>query len=370
MIHILNDYSGSIRSNGSRVRDLLRIQNSLSYQFGGDEMAVRWTEKKAWKWYTAQPWIVGCNFIPSTAGNQLEMWQRESYDAETISRELGWARDLHFNTVRVYLHDLVWHADPEGFKERINLFLDSAAHNRIRPIFVFFDDCWNQEPSLGKQPDPRAGVHNSIWLQSPGSKVVRNPSGWGRISEYVGDIVGHFRSDERILLWDLYNEPGNNKLGEASLGLLKEVFTWARDARPTQPLSVGVWFNNQVLNEFQLGASDIVTFHNYNDAEHLVEQIRALGGYRRPLICTEYMARSRDSQFKTHLPIFKRMRVGCLSWGLVSGRTQTIYPWGSKEGSHKPSKWFHDILKRDGTPFDVEEVSFIKRIVTEDQNIA
>ncbi len=330
-------------------------------------MAARWSRKKAWEWYAGQPWIVGCNFIPSTAGNQIEMWQKDFFDIETIGRELDWAKGLGFNTIRVYLHDLVWQADPEGLKDRMDLLLDSAAHNGIRPIFVFFDDCWNQEPSLGRQPDPRPGVHNSIWVQSPGSRIVKDPSRWGRLSEYVRDVVDHFKSDERVMLWDLYNEPGNNKLGETSLRLLRSVFIWAREAGPTQPLSVGVWFDNQALNEFQLEASDIVTFHNYHDSENLVEQIRSLGEYKRPLICTEYMARSRGSRFETHLPIFKRERVGCLNWGLVSGRTQTIYPWGSQEGSPEPREWFHDILRGDGTPFDAGEASIIKRIIAKDQ---
>ena len=330
-------------------------------------MEAKWSRKMAWDWYAVQPWIVGCNYIPSTAGNQIEMWQGESFDIETIGRELGWAKSLGFNTVRVYLHDLVWQVDPEGLMERMDIFLDSAVRNRIRSIFVFFDDCWYQESRLGKQPDPRSGVHNSIWVQSPGSKIVRNPSDWGRLSEYVKDVVGNFRSDERVLLWDLYNEPGNNKLGEASFRLLRGVFKWAREAGPSQPLSIGVWFDNQVLNDFQLGESDIITFHNYNDAENLSEQIHVLGEFERPLICTEYMARSRGSRFETHLPIFKRERVGCLNWGFVSGRSQTNFPWGSKEGSPEPEEWFHDILRRDGTPFDAGEVSLIKRIIAEDQ---
>ena len=329
-------------------------------------MAAMWSRKKAWEWYNEQPWIVGCNFIPSTAGNQLEMWQAESFDINTIKRELGWAGDLGFNAVRVYLHDLVWQTDPEGLRRRMELLLDSASRVGIRPIFVFFDDCWNQEPRLGRQPEPRPGVHNSIWMQSPGTRIVRDSSKWERLADYVRDIIGYFRADERILLWDLYNEPGNNKLGDASLGLLREAFRWAREAAPKQPLSVGVWFDNQVLNEFQLNASDIVTFHNYHDAKDLTKQIHALEEYERPLICTEYMARSRWSRFETHLPIFKRERVGCLCWGFVDGRTQTIYPWGSQEGSLEPAEWFHDILRRDGTPFDSDELSVIKRTIVED----
>ena len=326
-------------------------------------MTARWSEKRAWGWYRGQPWIVGCNFTPSTAGNQIEMWQRESFDIETIRRELGWAGDLGFNTARVYLHDLVWGADPDGLKERMDLFLDSATRVGIRPVFVIFDDCWNKEFSLSKQPEPRPGVHNSVWVQSPGSRVVTDPTGWGQLEEYVKDILDSFGSDERILMWDLYNEPGNNKLEEASLGLVKSVFSWAREAGPSQPLSVGVWFDNAALNEYQLGASDVITFHNYNDAANLEAQIKHLSGYGRPLICTEYIARTRGSRFETHLPLFKREGVGCINWGFVNGRTQTIYPWGSPEGSPEPKPWFHDLLRGDGTPFNVGETSFIRDII-------
>jgi len=326
-------------------------------------MVTGWSRKKAMNWYVGQPWIVGCNFTPSTAGNQIELWQEESFDVETIMRELGWAGDLGFNTVRVYLHDLVWLADPGGFKARMNLLLDAASRFGIHVMFVFFDDCWNQKPSLGEQPAPRPGVHNSIWVQSPGSSIVTDPSRWGRLEDYVRDVIGSFRSDERVLLWDLYNEPGNNDLGEASLGLLKSVFKWARGVDPSQPLSAGVWFDNPTLNEFQLGASDVITFHNYKDVASLERQIESLKAHRRPLICTEYMARSRGSRFETHLPVFRRERVGCICWGLVSGRTQTMYPWGSPACSPEPSVWFQDILRRDGTPFDAGEVSLIRNTI-------
>jgi hypothetical protein len=326
-------------------------------------MATRWSRKKAWNWYEGQPWIVGCNFTPSTAGNQIELLQEESFDIKTIRRELSWASDLRLNTIRVYLHDLVWLADLDGFKARMNLLLDAASRFGIHPIFVIFDDCWNQSPSLGKQPTPKPGVHNSIWVQSPGSRIVTDPSKWRRLEDYVRDVISSFRSDERILLWDLYNEPGNNNLGETSLGLLKSAFKWAREARPTQPLSVGVWYNNPTLNEYQLSASDVITFHNYKDLTSLENNIEDLKAYGRPLICTEYMARTMGSRFETHLPVFRRERVGCINWGLVSGRTQTIYPWSSPEGSPEPREWFHDILRRDGTPFDSGEVSLIKKII-------
>src|SRR5947207_11430450 len=137
-----------------------------------------WSAKKANDWYKQQGWLVGCNFLPSTAINQLEMWEAQTFDTVTIKRELGWAEGLGFNTLRVFLHNLVWENDPSGFKERVNIFLNIASRHHIKPLFVFFDDCWNPEPAYGKQPLPKRGVHNSGWMRSPNMSVHNDPAKW------------------------------------------------------------------------------------------------------------------------------------------------------------------------------------------------
>lgn len=322
----------------------------------------QWSAAKANKWYSKQPWLVGCNFIPSTAINQLEMWQADTFDPKTIDRELGWAEKIGFNTVRVFLHDLAWQADRKGFKQRMNKYLEIADKHGIRTMFVLFDDVWNRNPKIGKQPAPIPGVHNSGWMTSPGPKIVINPKEWPRLEKYVKDILTSFGKDRRVLIWDLYNEPGNNKLGAKSLPLVKAVFQWAWDVRPSQPVTIGIWFNNKKLNQYQLQNSDVITFHNYRDAKNLRKEIARLKKRDRPIICTEYMARTRNSKFQTHLPIFKETNVGCYNWGLVSGKTQTIYPWGSPKGAPEPKVWFHDIFRADGTPFDPEEVKLIRKL--------
>ena len=323
---------------------------------------ARWTEEQANSWYKKQPWLVGCNFIPSTAINQLEMWQPDTFDPKTIDRELGWAADLGMNTVRTFLHDLAWEQDPKGFKERVGKFLDIAAKHKIRPLLVIFDDCWNQSPKPGKQPSPIPGVHNSGWVQSPSSAVVENPRKWDRLEKYVKDVVGAFAKDERVLAWDLYNEPGNGGLDAKSLPLVKAVFQWARAAGPAQPLSVGVWYGNKTLNDYQLAESDVITFHNYNNADNLRTEIKNLKKLGRPVICTEYMARKQNSLFASCLPVFKEERVGAYKWGLVSGKTQTIYPWGSPKGAPEPMPWFHDIFRADGAAYDPKEMAVIKKL--------
>ena len=328
----------------------------------------KWSDVKVKEWCAETGWLRGCNFNPSTAINQLEMWQQDTFDPATIDRELGWAADLGFNSMRVYLHNLAWEADADGLKKRMNEFLEIATKHNISTMFVLLDDCWGNNPQIGKQPDPIPGVHNSGWVQSPGTKIVVDSSQWNNIESYVKDIVSTFAADKRIVLWDLYNEPGNNGLINKSLPLLKSVFKWAREAGPSQPVSVAVWNyapEFAVLNEFSIEQSDIITFHHYASLDLLKHEIEKLRKNNLPLICTEWMARTNDSRFETHFPFLKEENIGCYNWGFVSGKTQTIYPWGSKEGTPEPEIWFHDILRKNGTPFDKKEVELIKKLTKE-----
>ncbi len=322
-----------------------------------------WNKEKANKWYKEQGWLVGADFLPSTAINQLEMWQAETFDTATIDKELGWAAGIGMNVMRVYLHDLAWKADAVGFKKRMDNFLGIAAKHKIKILFCIFDDCWNPDAKTGIQPQPKPGVHNSGWVRSPNIIVHNDPSQWSYLQKYVTDILTTFKNDKRILMWDLYNEPANSGYGLTSFPLLKKIFQWAWAVRPAQPLTVGVWFMDfPEINKYQLDNADVITFHNYSDTVSIKGAIDSLQKRGRPVICTEYMARTNNSKFETHLPVLKRYNIGAINWGLVSGKSNTIFPWGSKEGSPEPQPWFHDIFKKDGTPYDIKEVKLIKQL--------
>jgi len=322
-----------------------------------------WTKQQANDWYKKQGWLVGADFLPSTAINQLEMWQAETFDSATIDRELGWAHNIGMNVMRVYLHDLAWQEDPEGFKNRMNRYLAISTKNQIKTLFTIFDDCWNPDPVIGKQPDPKPGIHNSGWVRSPSKTVHDDATQWTYLEKYVKDVLTTFRNDDRVLMWDLYNEPGNSSYNETSMPLLKKVFEWAWAVRPSQPLTAATWYDNKDFNTFQLANSDIITIHNYNDAENLEKELKEKAKLGRPIVCSEYMARPRNSRFQTHLPIFKKYNVGAINWGLVSGKSNTIYQWSKPipDGS-EPELWFHDIFRKDGTPYDKKETEFIKAI--------
>lgn len=321
-----------------------------------------WSEHQANEWYKAWGWLRGSDFIPSTAINQLEMWQAETFDTATINREFGWAESIGLNSMRVYLHHTAWEIDREGFKDRVDQYLGIADRHGISTIFVFFDDCWNPVYKTGKQPDPKPGIHNSGWIRDPGDLIHQDSTLAVTLEVYVKDVLKRFSSDKRIVLWDLYNEPGNSGYGNKSMPLLQKVFQWGREINPSQPLSVGVWNKELIdLNNYQLTNSDVITYHNYADpAEHQqwIDSLRTYGG---PLICTEYMARTRNSRFDNIMPLLKKENIGAYNWGLVAGKTNTIYAWDTPMPDGKePKVWFHDIFRKDGTPYKKEEVTIIK----------
>jgi hypothetical protein len=323
-----------------------------------------WSVEKATEWGKNMPWLRGSDFTPSSAINQLEMWQAETFDPVTIDRELGWAESIGMNCMRVYLHHLAWEIDREGFKKRMNDYLSIADKHGIKTIFVIFDDCWNPVYSAGKQPDPKPGVHNSGWVRDPGELIYTNPETVNILEEYVNDILLTFSNDKRIALWDLYNEPGNSGYGNRSMALLAKTFEWGRKVNPSQPLSCGVWSDNlKELNAFQLKNSDVITYHNYSDEVNHQKMIDSLKLLNRPMICTEYMARRNNSTFGNIMPILKAQNIGAINWGLVSGKTNTIYAWDTPiaDGS-EPALWFHDIFRKDGSPYKKEEVDLIKEL--------
>lgn len=350
-----------------------------------NEPGTRWSVEKANQWYEEKGWLIGANYTPRTAINQLEMWQAETFDPETIDQELGWAEDLGFNTMRVYLHDLVWKNDKEGFIKRIDQFLDIADSHDIGIMFVLLDGVWHPNPKWGKQPEPTPHVHNSGWVQSPGAEVLSDTTKWGYLEDYVKGVLTEFGDDERVYIWDLFNEPDNtndraygdielDNKKEQALKLLKKSFKWARQANPSQPITSGLWYGDwsnpdslKAMDKFMLEHSDVITFHAYEGPKVMRERIKALKRYNRPMFCTEYMARPRGSTFENELPILRENNVGAYNWGFVNGKTQTIYPWDSwdKKYTSEPDPWFHDILRANGTPYDSTETALIKKYTSE-----
>ncbi len=369
--------------HGRRLVVILAVLCTVTLVAQAPATSGRWSEARAAQWYAAQPWLVGSNYIPATAINELEMWQAETFDPATIDKELGWAEDLGMTTMRVFLHDLPWQQDAAGYRARIDRFLVIAAKHHIKPLFVLFDSCWDPNPRLGPQHAPTPGVHNSGWVQSPGAPALKDPAQYPRLRQYVVGVTAAFGKDARVLGWDVWNEPDNtngssygtqepsNKV-DLVLALLPQVFAWAREAGIEQPLTSGVWKGDwsadeklSAMERIQLEQSDVISFHNYDNGPEFEKRITWLQRYRRPILCTEYMARGNGSTFQGSLPLAKQYHVAAINWGFVAGKTQTYLPWDSWQKPYvgrEPSIWFHEIFKQDGTPYRQDEVELIRTL--------
>ncbi|MGA9359890.1 MAG: 1,4-beta-xylanase [Mycobacterium sp.] len=343
--------------------------------------ATRWSPDRANRWYQAQGWLVGANFITSNAINQLEMFQPNTFDPRRIDTELGWARSAGLNSVRVFLHDLLWAQDARGFQLRLAQFVSMAARHGIKPLFVFFDSCWDPLPKLGPQRAPRPGVHNSGWVQSPGAERLGDAGYTRLLRDYVTGVLTQFRSDDRVLGWDLWNEPDNparvyqkverkDKL-QLVADLLPQVFQWARSVDPSQPLTSGVWQGKwgeqqgrSAISDTQLDNADVITFHSYAEPAAFESRIGELSPLGRPIMCTEYMARPQGSTVEGILPVAKRHNVGAFNWGFVAGKTQTYFPWDSWNHPYAapPKVWFHDLVLPDGRPYRDSEIQTVRSL--------
>lgn len=343
----------------------------LSFPGVAQEAEPRWGTEQAQQWYDGRPgdrqsWVCGFNYIPANAINYTAMWDKTSFSPDVIDEELTLAEKTGFNTVRVVLQYLVWKDDPKYFKKTFSEFLAICDQHGIKVVPCFFDDCVfgeETDPVLGEQREPREGWYAWAWSPSPGHSRVTDPSTYPSLEKYVKDMLTTYKDDARVLLWDLYNEPTNGGLGDKSLSLVRKVFQWAREADPSQPVSIAYWNDNQELNDIIAAHSDITTFHSYDGKEGVKETIARLKEQGRPMICTEWLNRPRKSTVADILPIFYQEDIGAIHWGFVNGKTQTHLPWGHRPGDPPPNVWQHDLYTSDLTPYAPKELKLFSQYI-------
>jgi hypothetical protein len=109
----------------------------------------------------------------------------------------------------------------------------------------------------------------------------------------------------------------------------------------------------------------VITFHSYAEPADFEARIVELAALGRPVLCTEYLARTQGSTVEDILPIAKKHNVAAYNWGLVAGKTQTYLPWDSWDHPDPtpPKVWFSDLLRPDGTAYRNSEIQTIQQLV-------
>jgi hypothetical protein len=314
-------------------------------------------------WYDQVGVIKGVNYVPANAVNSTDMWLEETFDAERIDKELDWARSAGYTALRVQLQYIVWRNDAKGFIDRLDQLLGIARRNNLRVVPVLFDDMnlAGSEPSFGPQPEPVDGKHNARWTPGPGAAAVSDRAAWPDLEKYVREVLGEFKRDDRIVFWDLYNRVGDASLGEASLPLAEQVFNWARDVNPAQPLAVAAWDRfGSAMSARMLERSDLITFQSFESPEQVESLLLLLRRYQRPMICSDWLMRQQGNNFETILPLFSLNRVGWFNRGLVHGKTQQWIQRDDRRSKTDDQVWQHDVLRANGDAYDPKEINLIQ----------
>ncbi|MBO5312367.1 MAG: cellulase family glycosylhydrolase [Clostridia bacterium] len=349
----------------------------------------KWSNERAWEWYNSRPWIRGCNYMCADCVNRVDQWQALHFDEylKTTENELKLMKELGFNSVRLILEYVVWKEEHEGFLERFERYISLCDSYGISCMIVLANDCMPPKTELWKMP--YIGEQKYDWGYHGGRKHSQhgghscpaphyyfdNPESTEDYYKMVREIVSLYKDDSRILMWDLFNEPGNSNRRDITLPFVKRMVSEVRAINPSQPLTIGAWwcggncdFDNEV-DRYALECSDIITYHNYGTYEEHIRVIKYLKTLNRPIINTEWLARCTGNTVFDNFPLFYLENIGCYNWGFVAGKYQTYEPYEAhwswyNDDKRAPidfTKWFHDLYRPSLRPYDPREEELIKK---------
>lgn len=354
-------------------------------------MDKRWSEERIWKWYRERPWIRGCNFMSSDCANRIDQWQEYGFETrfETAKRELALAAETGMNSIRIIPEFYVWQREHDGFMERFERYIEAADENGISCMVVLGNDCVPpKEEALARL---HLGEQHVDWGYHGGRKVSQHGTfggaGYSLLDDaetareyyaFVRELVTKYRDDERIIVWDVFNEPGNSNRKSMSLPHLKKFFEIIREIDPIQPLTVGIWSQQTEheklleIEKYGLEHSDIISYHSYNDYVDNVKEMNILKKTGRPIINTEWLNRCAHNTVEEMFPLFFLEKIGCYNWGFVAGKYQTYEPWNHVWDDLKENpdsmrdfdftKWFHDLYRPNLHPYNPKEIELMQTI--------
>lgn len=348
----------------------------------------KWTKERAWEWYNKQPWIRGFCYYPSCCLNMIEMWQEYNWDKvkATMEKEMAIAKEWGFNAVRILTLFDLYLDQPEAHLNHLEEFIQICDKNQIKVMVCIGNDCLvsksnYKKPSYGEQ-EYDLGYHSGkaisphIVMNEPGYALADEPEYFDLYLEYVEAIISKYAKDERVLLWDIYNEPGNSRRGMMSYKVMEESFKIARKYDTIQPCAACCWSYNEKdepYKEIELKAlemSDVILYHGYMNYKKHKRTVKFLKKtYERPLFNTEWLHRIWHNDVEHFFPYFRKNKIAAFNWGFVRGKSQTNEPWEwlfneYHLGHGKDwdfTKWQHDLIRSNLEPYDFKEYEIIKR---------
>ena len=353
---------------------------------------TRWSCERAWAWYNARPWLRGCNYMSADCANRIDQWQSHGWEERfrTTEEELKLMQQTGFNTVRLIVEYAVWKEEHDFFLAHFDRYLDLCAKYGISCMITLANDCMPPKgegwcmPYLGEQKydwgyhgGRKRSQHSLLHTGPAPHYYLDDAESREDYFAMVRELVTLHKNDERICIWDVYNEPGHSRRAGLALPLLKRMFEEVRACDPSQPLTAGVWhfeFTDDAIlvndvERYALENSDLISYHFYRDYERHVRLIKWLKEQGRPILNTEWLGRCLHNDIFSLIPLFYLEKIGCYNWGFVAGKYQTYEPWegtwqryaNGTETDVDFTKWFHDLYRPNLRPYDPKEIDLIQR---------
>lgn len=352
-------------------------------------MTGRWSDERIWDWYNAKPWIRGCNFIGSDCANRIDQWQ--SYRCEerfaTADKELALAEGIGFNSIRVLIEYDVWNQEHDNFMANLERHISIADSHNMTVMLVMSNECCvpkeAYKPTVLGEQHYDLGYHGGrkISPHQGGDEtysIIDEPEIAEKYLQMVKEIITKYKDDERVIAWNLMNEPGNRR-GNKSLEFLEKLFAIAREIDPIQPLAADIWGwvdengmpYEREIERVALELSDFISFHCYQSFKDLVKQVVRLKKHGRPLMCTEWLCRIKHNNIEEIFPYFFGEKIASYNWGLVASyKTQYFEPynrmWDELENpdidtsGYDITAWQHDLFRPSHNPYNPKEIKIIK----------
>lgn len=357
--------------------------------YNDKQISGKWSRDKAWEWYNSRPWIRGFNGYPSNCANKVAIWQEYNHDEveRQIEYEFDLAKKTGFNAVRAILSFEVWLYQHDSFMNNLERYLALASKYGIGVMIVLGNDCLvpkelyafklgEQKVDWGYHSGLKRGQHAGCHT-THGYALHDEPEYAEKFIQMVNEISAKYAKDERILIWDVWNEPGNSMRGDLSLEIMEKSFAAIRSHGNIQPATAGAYryashgqFRVDAKIELRaLELSDIVSFHCYQPVDDLVGIIEALReDYGRPIINSEWLNRIFENSIHRIMPIFYLENIGSFHWGLIQGYSQTyepvlpIYDMADADPKYDTRLWMHDLYHFNGRPYDKSEIELIQTL--------
>ncbi len=278
--------------------------------------------------------VRGANYVPSWASTSVAAWTR--FDGGVVDRELGFARRLGLNSVRVFLSVVAYEHDSKAFLARLDEFVALADRHGLRPMFVLFDSCFGKEPALDQ-------ADSKMWVNNPGYSRIA-AADWSGLEAYVRAVVTRFSRDPRVLMWDVMNEPmadfehvtraERDRIWAFCRHFCRFVKALDRD----HAITVG-----HAAVDFIPRTADLVdalSVHSYAVYEDWLQAdldlaLRFGRRYGKPVLVTEFGNPGAGQTYELGLDVIERNRLGFYFWELMIGKIMfadqsgLVYPDGT-----------------------------------------